>query len=253
MFRTIFALAGLLLVVISTLLTSGGKLRTKKPSARTFQPRVLMVGDSLTVGAFGGALRDFLVARCGASNVAVYGSCGSSPEDWLRGEPEFVTKCGYREQTPRKDILFDFKNGRAPKRVATPKLENLVLTQRPNIVIVQLGTNWMDALVGGIDGKESQYSSVLDRFIAAIRSRPGVRRIVWITPPDSSHFSDRTHRIVERLIRSAARRDRFETIISRRLTRYIPGKTGGDGVHYNSEAGTDWAKRVARELSGKLR
>ena len=32
------------------------------------------------------------------------------------------------------------------------------------------------------------------------------------------------------------------------MTHYLVGKTGGDGIHYNEQAGTEWAKRVARKL-----
>jgi hypothetical protein len=67
--------------------------------------RVLMVGDSMTVGGFGEAMQDYLLKRFGSGNVALYASCGSSPEHWIRSGPSFVTKCGYREQTPRSSIL----------------------------------------------------------------------------------------------------------------------------------------------------
>jgi len=260
MIRPVLSVFGLCLFFTSLLLVGNGKPPAGKapvvsaPPPPRARPRILMVGDSLTVGAFGGVLRDFLIAQYGADHVAVYASCGSSPEHWLRSEPEFVTKCGYREQTPKKNIVLDFVNGRAPRRVATPKLEDLVWMYRPDTVIVQLGTNWMDRLDGGTDGKKLDYSSILDEFLGALRSRPGAtHRIVWITPPDSSHFSKKTQRAVEGLIKSAARRNGFDTIISSRLTHYVLGKTGGDGVHYNSEAGTEWALAVTRELISKLR
>jgi hypothetical protein len=255
MTRTTVSFAGLVLILLALCALSGGKLRAKKLAtpARAEPVRVLMVGDSLTVGAFGAALRDFLIARCGVNNVAVYGSCGSSPEDWLRSHAEFVTKCGYREQTPRRNILLDYKNGRRPKRVITPRIEDLLQTHRPNVVVIQLGTNWMDAIAAGAPGKESEYNLILDRFTETLHSSPGVRRIVWITPPDSAHFAGRTQRTIERLIVNGAGRGQYELILSSRLTHYIPGKTGGDGIHYNSEAGTEWARRVARELGGKLR
>src|SRR5712671_4276366 len=41
--------------------------------------RVLMVGDSLTVGGFGEAMQAYLLRRFGSNNVAVFASCGSSP------------------------------------------------------------------------------------------------------------------------------------------------------------------------------
>ena len=33
-------------------------------------------------------------------------------------------------------------------------------------------------------------------------------------------------------------------IDSRRFTRYLVGKTGGDGIHYNRESGEAWARHV---------
>ena len=255
MVRSIISIAGLCLVFVSLFNVSSGKSRpaTPPPVARPAAPtRILMIGDSLTVGAFGGAMHDFLVAHYGVNNVAVYGSCGSSPEHWLRDEPKFVTKCGFRQQTSQGDYLYDFKNGRPPQRVVTPKLEKLLAMHRPNVVIVQLGTNWMDRIAEPKNDKQPEYNSILDRFIAALRGGSGtVRRILWITPPDSSHFTKNTQRKVEILLRSAARRDHFDPIISSEMTHYLVGKTGGDGVHYNEQAGTEWANRVARRL-GKL-
>jgi hypothetical protein len=93
--------------------------------------RVLMVGDSLTVGGFGDAMRDYLLRRFGSNQVAVYASCGSSPEQWLRSGPNFITKCGYREQTPQETVLYDFHNGRRPRPALTPKLEDLEAKYRP--------------------------------------------------------------------------------------------------------------------------
>jgi hypothetical protein len=74
---------------------------------------------------------------------------------------------------------------------------------------------------------------------------------MWIMPPDSSHFSRRTQGTVETLIRRASVRHRFDVIPSRDLTHYVPGKTGADGVHYNSEASAEWANRVILRLKRK--
>jgi hypothetical protein len=209
--------------------------------------KVLMIGDSLSVAKFGEVMRDFLVSTCGTRNVAVFASCGSSPENWLRSEPTFFTKCGYREQTPARSVVLDQR-----LHLATPKIESLVATYRPDTVIVQLGTNWMDRLTtSDTPQKEAEIGDILDRFIAAARGRRAVR-ILWIMPPDSSHFSKRVQSTVENLISAAAHRDRFETIPSRRITHYVPGKTGRDGVHYNPEASEEWAKRVIVRIKRTL-
>jgi hypothetical protein len=218
-------------------------------------PRVLMIGDSLTVGSFGDVIHDFLVARYGNDSVAVYAVCGSSPQHWLRDEPPFIGKCGYRVQNALRNEVVDFKNGHAPPTVVTPKLEGLIRSHRPSIVILQLGTNWMDQIEAGGDAKkQAAYDAILDRIVAAIRDPSDSQRgIIWITPPDSARFSKATQRTVEELITSAAQRDHFEIIPSRKITKYIPGATGGDGVHYNKEASTAWAIRLTRYLIRDLR
>ncbi len=222
-----------------------------KPRPGSSPPRpaknVLYVGDSLSVGKFGEVIRNYLIANFGARNVAVYASCGSSPEHWLRAEPTFFTKCGYREQGPGRDAVVD-----SATHHATPKLEDLIARHHPSTVIVQLGTNWMDRIAAGdTPQKEAEMSSILDRFTAALRSQSRVK-IIWITPPDSSHFNQRVQRVVASLLKNAGSRNRFDLVDSRDITHYIPGKTGGDGVHYNSEASTEWANRVIRRLKYRL-
>jgi hypothetical protein len=214
--------------------------------------RVLMIGDSMTVGGFGESMQDYFLRRFGRNNVAVYAACGSSPEQWLRSGPEFLTKCGYREQTPQRAILYDFVDGKPPQPVVTPKLEDLIGSLRPTTLVVQLGTNWMDD--GNSIGDESNYRQILDRFVAAVREGPNtVRQIIWITPPDSSRYSGEVQSSVRELIKSAAQKYSFQMIDSSRMTHYVLGRSGSDGIHYNSEEAKQWAALVTRELDQLLR
>ena len=221
--------------------------RTRPVDSRPFPVRVLMIGDSLSAGPFGEAVQQHLAQIYGPQNVAAYASCGSSPEHWLAAEPGFFTRCGYRESTPDKPPVFrDFINGKPPRPMLTPKVETLVRRHQPTVVVVQLGTNWMDR-----DLSAAQIGSFADRFIRAARG-PSVRQIIWIAPPDSSALRSRQGRI-HALIQTAAARDGFEVIDSRQMTRYVPGQTGGDGIHYNSEASRAWAARINSSLDAKLR
>ena len=211
--------------------------------------RVLMIGDSLSVGAFGEAVQLHLAKKFGAQNVSAFASCGSSPEHWLQSESNFFTKCGYREVTPdRPPVMRDFVNGRHPRPTITPKLESLVRRYRPTLIVVQLGTNWMDRNMS-----DREMSSIIDRFVAAGRGGSSLRKVIWIEPPDSSAMKRSAQNRVHTLIKSAAQRDNFEVIDSRLLTRYVRGKTGGDGVHYNSEASLAWAMRVNSAIDARLR
>jgi hypothetical protein len=228
--------------------------------AKTDPVRVLMIGDSMTVGDFGESLEEFLLRRT-YGRAALYASCGSSPESWLAGEPEFITKCGYRAYSPLKKKDFtDFTDGHKPNPRVTPKLENLLAYHTPSIVIVQLGTNWMDGLESkSFAAEEPKYRAILEKFAAPLTAARSVKQVIWITPPDSSRYSPKTERNVEELIRAAAQRHHYLLVDSKRMTGYVPGHTGGDGVHYRKEDACAWAKKVIadpdfqRGLQAKLR
>ena len=224
------------------LVADGKPKKSTKPAPDAPPPSVLMIGDSLSVGKFGETVQAHLALK---RRVAAYASCGSSPEHWLAGEPAFMTKCGYRERTSTSDIYSDFVNGRPPRPTRTPKLADLVRKHKPTILVVQLGTNWMDRNLS-----EEQMSDYLNRFVDEARRGP-VQKIVWIAPPDSSSLR-KVQGKVHQLIRRAATRKGFDVIDSRKVTHYVVGKTGGDGVHYNNESSEAWARGIQRELDAKL-
>lgn len=248
MFRSIATLCAIVLLLGSFVFIANGKGRVaNRPSIEiATDARVLMIGDSLSAGPFGEAVQRHLAVRFGPQNVAAFASCGSSPENWLEDEPAFYTRCGYRESTPdRPPVYRDFVNGKPPHPTLTPKIEALVRRYRPTVVVVQLGTNWMDRNLS-----DTQVSATIHRFVDAIRGST-VREIIWIEPPDSSAFrktQDRIHSLIE----ASASRHRFQVIDSRQFTHYIPGKSGGDGIHYNSEASLAWAGRINTALDARL-
>jgi hypothetical protein len=243
MVRTVLISFGLLVVIGSFVLANRFQ-KPRKPSPPPPPPKVLMIGDSLSVSGFGDLVREHLGQEFGYQNVAFFASCGSSPESWLRDEPVFHTRCGYREKTPTSDVYRDYHNGKRPPAVATPKIETLIERYKPTIVIVQLGTNWMDQSLS-----DDRIRAVLQRFVNAVH-RGGTRRMVWIGPPDSSRFSKVQNRIYRLIQQSVSPGD--PVIDSRRFTRYLVGKTGGDGIHYNRESGEAWAKRVIASIDQVL-
>ena len=189
--------------------------------------RVLMIGDSLSVGAFGDAMETFLQQKQGSRKVYVYASCGSSVQHWLAGHKAFVTTCGYRETRPGVKILEKHRNGRRPPAKTTPKIEALLQKIRPEVVIVQLGTN---------------------HFARALTESPArPQRIIWVAPPDCSKFSSAIERTVESLIRETCRRHRIIVVRSRALTRYHDG--AGDGVHYDDASAKQWAADVIKAIN----
>ena len=213
---------------------------------------VLMIGDSMSVGGFGDALQEYLQRNYG--RVALYASCGSSPESWLRGET-FVTKCGYRARTPSSSEFTDYGNGHKPTPTLTPKLEDLLRYHTPSVVIIQLGTNWMDGLESKSFAAEApKYRAIMERFAEPLQSARSVKQIFWIPPPDSSRYSTATQQHVEELICKAAEKYHYVVVKNALpMTHYIAGHTGSDGVHYRKEDAYAWAEKVERFLRGKVR
>ena len=208
--------------------------------------KVLLIGDSLSFGPFGEELEGFLHKWNAPSDVCVFASCGSSPEHWLKNTPDFMTPCGYRESTPDGAWKVDFANGRYPRPVRTPKIPEILARFRPQMVVVQLGTNWMDSLPATASQDGDAHKQAIREFLKELRAQsPPPARIVWVMPPESSKYSATVKAEVDRWITECAKELGFQTILSRRITgKYIPGKTGGDGVHYGSAEAEKWAKSV---------
>ncbi len=244
----------LIVFLVPILLCQCGGLTTGQgtggSSSRAGIGRVLMIGDSLSVGSFGDAMENYLTQKAGARQVYVYASCGSSAQHWLSSTKTFVTPCGYRETRPGVHILQKHRNGRRPPAMPTPKLEPLLQKIRPDTVIVQLGTNHYDVFQRHGMAKLEEERGFFEAFARALVSsgaRPS--RIIWITPPDSSKFSTSVETVVEGIILDTCRRHRFLVVRSKSLTRYIKGTTGGDGVHYADKPGQDWAAGVIRVIN----
>jgi hypothetical protein len=211
--------------------------------------KILMIGDSLTVGPFGARMQDWLIQRHGEHNVAIYASCGSSPEHWLAANPVFTSKCGYRETRPNKKI-YESRDGGDPTRVRpAPKIEYLLALHRPDIIIVQMGTNHYDVLEKNGDNAIPQLITTYEKFSDALK--PGLirkPRVIWVTPPDSSRFSDENERKVDQIIMTNNKKNGYHTFWSKGHTRYIRGETGSDGVHYSRAAGTAWANAFQKQF-----
>lgn len=222
---------------------------------RSAPVKILIIGDSLSFGPFGKQLEKRLVKRFGNSEVALYAACGSSPENWLGSTPVFVTRCGYREQFPGESpLVVDASDGKPCPPWKTPKIPAILKRWSPSAVVVQQGTNWMDAMPDppGSDGRKSR--QIIRKFISELRAGDGSRQIIWILPPDSSKYSTRTKRAVDAWIEQALHEGGCSPPIrSRFLTGpYKRNVTGSDGVHYGKPAAISWANKVYGRLINAL-
>lgn len=197
--------------------------------------RILLIGDSHTVGTFGHELDRLLRRREGAV-VETRGSCGSSPRHWRSG---WTTNCGFFAR--RADGSQD--SGRS---APTPILADLLAGHRPGLVVIALGANLIGsrALEAAVR-RETQ--GVLDT-LAAADAPPAC---VWVGPPHGRNKPvERLDLLYDTL--QATLRNRCAFIDSRPFLDYP--ETGGDGAHYDAlgaegrRMAREWAAQVERRI-----
>jgi len=191
--------------------------------------RVLVIGDSHSVGPFGRQIHD-LIKNDERYQVKTVGSCGSVARWYFTGT---TSPCGFYQQD------LDGKVTRAPK-APTPLVENLLAEVKPDYVVIELGGN---------------YTNTSDEFMLKdttalldfIESKLGKGRCVWTGVPDSRN-PERIPRLYRLL--GEVTKGRCPLVHAYNFTKYPA--VGGDGVHYGGVQGANetikWATEVKKEL-----
>jgi peptidoglycan hydrolase-like protein with peptidoglycan-binding domain len=196
--------------------------------------RVLMIGDSHSVGTFGNEMDRQL--RATGAQVESYGSSGSSASWWMNGT---TTRSGFVAR--HTDGTVERPNWRTPHE--TPRLQDLIRQHRPTVLVVSLGGNMRGLSPAGIRRQVQD--------LARLAQESGTR-LVWAGPPERRVDNDD----------GGASLNRFNNILrdavapyggfidSSRHTEY----SGGDGLHYSGRRGrqvaTDWAENVMHDIQG---
>ena len=183
-------------------------------------PRILMIGDSQSIGPFGMALYRRL--KSDHPRTSFYASCGSIGRDWVQGNP---TLCGYRSRSETGEAL-DSRVGR------TPKLPRLLETLKPDLVIVSLSGNYL---------KIPEEAAIQDMANIARLIQKSGSKCLWVTAPRSR--KERSFRKgLATWVEKAAGRE-CTILDSWEFTAY-PEK-GGDGIHYWREKDVEgWVKEA---------
>lgn len=187
---------------------------------------VLIIGDSHLVGPFGWHLDQLL--RNDGHQVATYASCGSTAQWWFSGNK---TGCGYYQRGLDGEV----------KRTnihPTPLVKELLKEVKPNVVIVELGSNYV---------KNKNDESVVNEMRALARTvRDNSSTCYWLTPPDMRLYRTETRRLNSLIEKSVS--EYCSIFYSDEVTAYP--EEGGDGVHYWFPAGTpianEWAEAVSK-------
>lgn len=219
---------------------------------RTAPGSVLILGDSMALCGFGSHL-DKLFRSAGVAAVNTYMACGTHPLSWtlLRSYAKAQSRCGFWKIESGEEGPVEFKDiygmarGRRPARYPVPKIEHLLPSVRPDVMIVQLGNNLFDLLKGR---EKTGNGEVLEPFVAPFlnivsRADPPVRRLYWVTPPVCGHTPVAAQdTLVERLHGFAGAS--MAVIDSRDLIAYPYRNLQPDKQHFFGEDMQAWAQRV---------
>ena len=164
---------------------------------------VLILGDSLALCGFGKRLDEKFRKNPRVKTTFTYLACGTNPLSWLKERPytNIKTHCGFVSiesngaGRPRElEDVYGMRRGHVPIPHAVPKIEDLLATLRPDILIMQTGTNLFDLFPDHKTVSPNRHGPVLKSYLVpfinkAVRGSTTLRRIYWVASPTSGRVS----------------------------------------------------------------
>jgi hypothetical protein len=210
-------------------------------------PRVLFLGDSLSIGAFGKTL-DHRMRETGLDVFTVVAG-GASPYYWLGSYQSLPCTIGYWQKTPEDEKRLGYVK-------AVPKIESLISDYRPNYVVIQTGINLYATLRSKRRPKDenvAEVRSLIDQMCYAITQ--GGAKAYWILPPHSHELrypkdlQDELASIMSGVVKTY----NGAVFESQKFTKFTDPYPSTDGIHYGTEQSESWAERVAADFRVYLR
>jgi hypothetical protein len=218
---------------------------------------VLILGDSLALCGFGQRLDERFRKNPRVKATYTYIACGTNPLSWLKERPytNIKTHCGFvsiesnGSGRPRElQDVYGMRRGHVPIPHPVPKLEDLVATLRPDILIMQTGTNLFDLFPDHKTVNPNRHGPELRSYLVpfvtkATRSPSTLRKIYWVASPTSGRVSKEIQDFVFGQIRSDIG-NVASLIDSRTLVSYPYHHMEPDKEHFIGEDMNLWADKV---------
>lgn len=211
--------------------------------AQGAQSKVLYLGDSMSMGAFGRTLDANM--RSEELEVYTYVAGGASPFYWLSRYEPISCSIGYWEKTPTLEKRVGYIR-------AVPKVETLLDSYKPDVVVVQTGVN-LYATLRSKRREKAENIKLVETLIMdmcrAVHSKGA--HSYWITPPEShpkrfsSDLQQELTTIMKRVVGGLGGRV-FESADVTNWTAKYP--SGSDGIHYGPDQSIDWASKVTADF-----
>lgn len=191
---------------------------------------VLYVGDSHSYGKLGTTVEKNLSTI--ASRVVMESSCGATPRTWIGNLKYEKTVCGFWKKDGAEEIRTTEHQ--------TPKFTDELAKYRPNVTIVQLGTN----IAAG--AKPSSAKESIVTMMKAITDEGS--KCIWIGPPDANSKIVTKAKLKEtnELLVSLAKTYNCHYIDSLKLTTFPANNK--EGIHYPPSLSREWGEKVSLEL-----
>lgn len=194
-------------------------------------PRVLLLGDSHTVGPFGVTLDGLMRQSYGTENVAAYAVCGASLRWWQLASRPKLGICHFLRPTGSTA-----KPGNGAYPAEPPKLDQ-ILAFKPNVAIIALGSNPDGP---SMDDTIKVASSLLGLL-------PAGGRCFWVGPPPMPSQAQRVdlfYQVFPEMLRLSGRTctllDSRDFLKSSQSTK----------DHYYGKPAQDWGRAVFKFVAG---
>ena len=206
-------------------------------------PKVLYLGDSLSMGAFGQTLDTAL--RASGFDVHTVVAGGATPYYWLKHYQALPCTIGFWEKSASNERRVGYVR-------AVPKLEDLIAESNPNVVVVQTGVNLYDTLRSKRRSKEEnveEIRSLIDQMCVSIVQGGAVS--YWVLPPNSheERYSRELQDELAQLMRSTVEKYKGTVFESQKVTRFVDPYPATDGIHYGPEEARGWATKVSQHFN----
>jgi hypothetical protein len=218
---------------------------------------VVILGDSLALCGFGKRLDERFRKNPRIKATFTYLACGTNPLSWLKERPytNIKTHCGFvsiesnGSGRPRElQDVYGMRRGHMPIPHPVPKLEDLLATLHPDILIMQTGTNLFDLFPDHKTVIANRHGPALRSYLVpfitkAVRSPSTLRKIYWVASPTSGRVSKEIQEFV--IEQTRADIGNIATVIdSRTLVPYPYRHMEPDKEHFIGADMDLWADRV---------
>jgi hypothetical protein len=239
------------------------------PAVSARGANVLILGDSLALCGFGKRLDERFRQSPNVNATFTYLACGTNPLSWLKERPyaRIQTHCGFVsiETNPatgrvhEAHDVYGLPRGHTPGSHAVPKLEDLLATLQPDILIMQTGTNLFDLFPDKKSVIPNRHGPALRSYLVpfinkAVNTPSNLRKIYWVASPTSGRVSKE----IQDFVLEQTRNDIghvANVIDSRTLVSYPYHHMEPDKEHFIGADMDQWADRVfdivERDLSSQ--